>query len=388
MRRGCAGAETDAGRRRGPAAIAGLALALWAGALTARPAEAQVYRVYVASESEDEVTVLRYEAGGSLEVEKVVRVGRWPAEIEGPHGIYFDPSGDWWYLTLGHGYPNGTLLKYEAGADTVVGTSELGLFPATVSLTPEGALAFIVNSNFYGDHVPSTLSIVDTHTMDEVAQTETCTMPHGSRMSPDGMYNYSACMMDDQLVEMSTVSLEVTRRLDLVTGAEVRVDGAHDMHAMHDMSGGAPAGGGMQVCSPTWTAPTDDGTRLYVACNKSHEIVEVDLADWSVVRRIPAQGAPYNLALTPDGSRLLATLKGSAHLAVFDRASGRELARIDSGQKVTHGVVVTPDSRYALVTVEGIGGEPGLVEVIDLETYTRVARAEVGKQAGGLALVP
>ena len=375
--------------RRGPAAIAGLALALWAGALTARPAEAQVYRVYVASESEDEVTVLRYEAGGSLEVEKVVRVGRWPAEIEGPHGIYFDPSGDWWYLTLGHGYPNGTLLKYEdAGADTVVGTSELGLFPATVSLTPEGALAFIVNSNFYGDHVPSTLSIVDTHTMDEVAQTETCTMPHGSRMSPDGMYNYSACMMDDQLVEMSTVSLEVTRRLDLVTGAEVQVDGAHDMHAMHDMSGGAPAGGGMQVCSPTWTAPTDDGTRLYVACNKSHEIVEVDLADWSVVRRTPAQGAPYNLALTPDGSRLLATLKGSAHLAVFDRASGRELARIDSGQKVTHGVVVTPDSRYALVTVERIGGEPGLVEVIDLETYTRVARAEVGKQAGGLALVP
>lgn len=383
-----AAAGSEAARRLGRTALGRLGLTLCVGALTAGPAAAQTYRVYVASESEDEVSVLRYEAGGPLEVEKVVRVGRWPAEIEGPHGIYFDPSGDWWYLTLGHGYPNGTLLKYEAGADTVVGTSELGLFPATVSVTPEGALAFIVNSNFYGDHVPSTLSIVDTHTMDEVAQTETCTMPHGSRMSADGMHNYSACMMDDQLVEMSTVSLEVTRRLNLVTGAAVLADGAHDMHAMHGMSGGGPAGGGMQVCSPTWTTPTDDGTRLYVACNKSHEIVEVDLADWSVVRRIPAQGAPYNLALTPDGSRLLATLKGSAHLAVFDRASGHELARIESGQKVTHGVVVTPDSRYALVTVEGIGGEPGLVEVIDLETYTRVARAEVGKQAGGLALVP
>ncbi|MEZ4417718.1 MAG: YncE family protein [Gemmatimonadota bacterium] len=358
----------------------------WVAALPPGSVAAQSYRVYVASESEDEVTVLRYDAGGDLSVEKVIRVGRWPAEIEGPHGIFFDPTGEYWYLTLGHGYPNGTLLKYEVGADTVVGTAELGLFPATVSLTPEGALAFIVNSNFYGDHVPSTVSIVDTQTMDEVAQTETCTMPHGSRMSADGRFNYSACMMDDQLVETSTVSLEVTRRLNLVTGAAVT---AHAGHEGHDMSGGSGAGmAAQQTCSPTWTAPSERGERLYVACNKSHEIVEVDLERWSVVRRIPAQGAPYNLALTPDGTRLLATLKGGAQLAVFDRSSGEELARLPSAQKVTHGVVVTPDSRYAFVTVEGIGGQPGLVEVIDLERLQPVAKAEVGKQAGGLALVP
>ena len=38
--------------------------------------------------------------------------------------------------------------------------------------------------------------------------------------------------------------------------------------------------------------------------------------------------------------------------------------------------------RYAFVTVEGVGGEPGIVEVIDLDTYERVGRAEIGKQAG------
>ena len=371
------------------AAVSGL-LALLFASLTATSTAAQTgYRVYVASESEDEVTVLRYVAGSELTVEKVIQVGRWPVEIEGPHGIFFDPSGDYWYLTLGHGYPNGTLLRYEASADTVVGASELGLFPATVSLTPEGALAFVVNSNFYGDHVPSTLSIVDTYTMDEVAQTETCTMPHGSRMSVDGMFNYSACMMDDQLVETSTVSLEVTRRLNLATGAEVVAHDGHEGHAgMPDSAMSGVQAAAPQACSPTWTTPTEEGSRLYVACNRGHEIVEVDLGTWSVTRRIPAQGAPYNLALTPDGRRLLATLKGSSHLAVFDLATGAELARIPSLQKVTHGVVVTPDSRYAIVTVEGIGGEPGLVEVIDLKRFERVAHAEVGKQAGGLALVP
>ncbi|MCH9057668.1 MAG: aconitate hydratase AcnA [Planctomycetes bacterium] len=43
-----------------------------------------------------------------------------------------------------------------------------------------------------------------------------------------------------------------------------------------------------------------------------------------------------------------------------------------------------PDGRYAFVTVEGIGGQPGTVEVIDLASYQTVATANVGKQAGGI----
>ena len=129
--------------------MVGVALAAWMGGA---PLAAQgPYQAYVASESEDEVTVLRFVPEHGLEIEKVIHVGRWPAEIEGPHGLFFDPSGEYWYLTLGHGFPNGSLLKYEAGSDTVVASTDLGLFPATVSLTPDGVLAFAVNSNFYGD---------------------------------------------------------------------------------------------------------------------------------------------------------------------------------------------------------------------------------------------
>ena len=393
------------------AAVAAALSAVVASASTPQMAHAQSYRAYVAAESEDEVAVLEFTPEGGLSVEKVIRVGRWPAEIEGPHGMFFDPSGEYWYLTLGHGFPNGYLLKYETGPDTVVAATELGFFPATVSLTPDGVLAFAVNSNFYGDHVPSTVSVVDTEEMYVIEEVTTCTMPHGSRMSPDGMHNYSACMMDDQLVEMSTFSLEVTRRLNLVTGEPVADPVAHGAGmggggmsgatAEGAGTGGAMAGGGgmasgttgamgsgMAACSPTWTTLSGDGRFVYVACNRGNEIVQVDVESWSVARRIPADGAPYNLALTRDGSRLLATLKGSGHLAVWDLDTGEQLAKIESTQGVTHGVAVTSDNRFAFVTVEGIGGQPGIVEVIDLAGYARVGVAEVGKQAGGITLVP
>ena len=330
-----------------------------AGSAAAEPAPEDVsYLFYVASESEDEVSLLRFTPGAGLTREKVIPVGRLPAEIEAPHGLFVDPTGDWWYLTLGHGFPNGQLLKYETGSDTVVATTELGLFPATIAVS--GALALAVNANFHGDHEPSTVSVVETGSMMELDQVETCTMPHGSRFSADGRHHYSACMMDNRLVEIDAAALDVTRTLDL-----------------------APPGGGM--CSPTWATPSPDGRHVYVPCNRGDAILEVDREAWEVTRTIGAPGAPYNLDLTPDGRKLLGTLKGGAAIAVWDVESGEQLARIETELRVTHGIVSTPDSRYALVTVEGVGGEPGMVEVFDLQRYARVATAEVGKQAGGIA---
>jgi hypothetical protein len=46
--------------------------------------------------------------------------------------------------------------------------------------------------------------------------------------------------------------------------------------------------------------------------------------------------------------------------------------------------VVTPDNRYAFISVEGVGAEPGTVEVIDLDAMKTVATLDVGSQAAGI----
>jgi DNA-binding beta-propeller fold protein YncE len=144
----------------------------------------------------------------------------------------------------------------------------------------------------------------------------------------------------------------------------------------------SPASAGR--CSPTWAVPSPDGSLVWVACNQTNDIVEIDVARWTLVRRIPAGEGVYNLAPTRDGRLLIATNRRGGSVSFFDSASGRELARLATLRPVLHGIVVSDDNRYAFISVEGVGAEPGTVEMIDLATFTRVAAVDVGQMAGGL----
>ena len=52
---------------------------------------------------------------------------------------------------------------------------------------------------------------------------------------------------------------------------------------------------------------------------------------------------------------------------------------------MTHGVAISPDSRYAFVSSEAVGAQPGKVDIYDLGALRQVASVEVGQQAGGIA---
>jgi DNA-binding beta-propeller fold protein YncE len=228
--------------------------------------------------------------------------------------------------------------------------------------------------------------VVYTPEMVEMEQIETCTMPHGARINPQGTRLYSVCMMDDQLVEIDTRTFQVARRFSVAKGSEgpLPVMAGGMEHAGHDMGGMASGSMPAPTCSPTWAQPSADGSRVYVACNRGDEILEIDVESWSLLRKFPAGRGPYNLDLTPDGRLLVASLKQGAQVEVFDLEQGESLGRVDSSTTVTHGVVVTPDSRFAFISVEGVGAEPGRVDLIDLESVRRIGDVEVGQQAGGI----
>ena len=375
--------------RRAAALLAFVTAGLGAQAAPGPAAAQRAYRAYVVSESVDEIALVTFGPGGAA-VTKTVPVGMSLIDPDGPHGVAVAPDGANYYVTTAHGVPGGSLWKFRTGSDEPVGRVTLGYFPATTQVSPDGWFAYVVNFNLHGEMEPSSVSVVATGEMVEVARITTCTMPHGSRLDPTGLRHYSACMMDEELVEINTRTFTVARHFFLTKGKELGMTGAPPLRgasaAEHDATGHGmePPRPGDVGCSPTWAQPSVSGARVWVACNKSSEIVEIDVASWSLVRRLPAGAGVYNLAVTHDGTRLLATNKRGQSVSVFDAVSGKELARIPTSKRVTHGVAVTADDRYAFVSNEGIGSEKATVDVIDLTTMTRVATVEVGQQAGGI----
>jgi DNA-binding beta-propeller fold protein YncE len=345
------------------------------------------YLVYVGCESADKIALVRFGPKGAR-VEREIETGAMPSDIDGPHGVVVSPDKKFVYVSLGHGRPFGSVWKYATQTNEVVGQVTLGRFPATMDISPDGSLLYVVNFNLHGDMIPSSVSVVATEPMIEVKRIQTCTMPHGSRLTANGARQYSACMMDDLLVEIDANSLAVSRHFLLTKGKEMAMSGPParmSQHAAHDPGGHGlePPKPGDISCSPTWAQPTADGSKIYVACNKSDEIVEIDAASWKLLRRMPARAGVYNLALTKDG-RLIATNKRDQSISVIDLKEGRELARIPTKRKVIHGAVASPDNRYAFISVEGIGAEPGTVEIIDLESLKTVATVDVFEQAAGI----
>jgi DNA-binding beta-propeller fold protein YncE len=359
---------------------------LAANALAQRPPDRD-YLVYVVAESADKIALIRFGPKGAR-VEREFETGAMPSDIDGPHGIVVSPDKKFFYVSLGHGRPFGSVWKYAADTNEVLGQVTLGMFPATMDISPDGGLLYIVNFNLHGDMVPSSVSVVATGPMIEVKRIQTCTMPHGSRLTASGAKHYSACMMDDMLVEIDANTLAVSRHFMLTKGKEMGMSGppaGMTSHATHDAGGHGlePPKPGDVSCSPTWAQPTADGSKIYVACNKSDEVLEIDAASWKLLRRMPARAGVYNLALTKDG-RLIATNKRDQSVSVIELASGRELARIPTKRKVIHGAVVSPDNRYAFISVEGVGAQPGTVEIIDLESLKTVATVDVPEQAAGI----
>lgn len=354
--------------------IAGCALALTCVAcvgtapVSDRPGNVdRNYYVYVAAESDDSVQLVRFGPGGG-EVVKSISVGAFATEIEGPHGVRVSGDGRHWYVSIAHGFPYGSVFKYVTGDDISIGDAQVGFFPATLDISGSTGLMFVANFNLHGDMEPSTISVIDTVSMFEIAQIEQGIMPHGSRTSPDGRFHYSVGMMDDSLYEIDVMKLEVSRTLQLTAGEVEQHGGNHAMGAV----------------KPTWVEPHPARPFLYVALQGADQIAEVSVDEWRVTRRFDTQKGPYNLAITPDGKLLVATCKLNDSTAIWDLETGTELANVAASRRITHGVAVSSDNRYAFVSVEGVADEPGTVDVIDLNTFEIRASIDVGKQASGI----
>jgi DNA-binding beta-propeller fold protein YncE len=360
------------------------------GALAAQGSDPG-YRIGIVSESGDIVTWIR-PGDGTLTQEKVIPVGIMPADIDGPHNLAVSPDNRFYYISIAHGTPFGMLWKMDAASDTLVGRAPLEMFPTTIGITPDGELAFVANSDFHGDHPRTNLvSVVHTPTMTTITHLPACDMPHGVKSNHAGTRVYVSCMNSDELLEIEVATLRITRRVK--TGA------GHDMTAMAGMDHGAmnhappppataPAAAATdESCAPTFVSVSPDDKTLYAACNHGNSLQVWDAASLQKQKEIPLGAGAYNVEPSPDGRWVIVTNKKAQSFSLVDAHTLTELVRVPTTKKIVHGVAYSPDGRYAFISQESIGADPGAVDMFDLNSRKVVATLPVPAQPTGIAIL-
>ncbi len=342
------------------------------------------YRILVASESGDIVTQLVWD-GTALSVAKVVPVGIMPADIDGPHNVTVAPDGSAWYVTIAHGTPYGSLWKMSAGTDSLLGRAQVEMFPTTISVTPDGGLAFVANSDFHGDHPRvNVVSIIQTATMTPLTNLRACDMPHGVKVNHAGSFVYVSCMNSDEILEIDRQSLRITRRHK--TGAGMAMGGGGPM-SMHTAGPTTATAGAAHDCSPTFVSVSPDDRRLYVACNHGNTLQVLDAASLQLVKEIPVGAGAYNVEPSADDRWVIVTNKKAQSISLVDAQNLTEVAKIPTSKSLPHGIAYAPDGRWAFISQESVGADPGAVDVIDLTTRARVATIAVPRQPTGITIL-
>jgi YVTN family beta-propeller protein len=151
---------------------------------------------------------------------------------------------------------------------------------------------------------------------------------------------------------------------------------------------GAGHSGAGTACSPTYVSVSRDDSRLYLACNHSNTLQVWDALALRPVKELAVGAGAYNVEPSPDGRTVIVSNKKAQSISLIDARTLTETARIPTSKKLVHGVAYSPDSRLAYVTCESIGMDPGAVDVIDVAARKRVASLSIPGQPTGIAVLP
>jgi len=135
--------------------------------------------------------------------------------------------------------------------------------------------------------------------------------------------------------------------------------------------------------SPIEMVVSANGSRLYVVCEGTNEVVEIDPAAGSVLRRVRVGQHPKGISLSADGRSLYVANSWSDTVSAIDVASLKVARELPAGYE-PNAAVADAEGRF-LYVANRIGND---VSVIDLARGVETKRLLAGRGAAYLSLSP
>jgi YVTN family beta-propeller protein len=152
-------------------------------------------------------------------------------------------------------------------------------------------------------------------------------------------------------------------------------------HSRADM--GTARTAAVEYKTPFNLTVSPDGTRLYVACEASDSLAVVDTESRRLVGEIAVGNLPHGVCLSPDGGVAYVSNRGDDTVSVIDIGAMAVVDTVVVGDE-PHGVVTDLAGRTLYVANAGSGD----ISVVDLEEGREAKRLSAARGAWGVSLTP
>jgi len=310
------------------------------------------------------------------------------------------------YLLCAHNAHNETysLDIIDPDSGNLVDSIPVGDWPQYIVESPDGQMVYVTNWESGG------VSIIDFEKRKVIATVPVGVNPLGMAITSDGSKLY---------VAVTAQALEHVEGEMFGSSSKVAVVNTKTYSVVKEVRPG---------WAPRFVNISPDGTKVYVTeyRGKVHviDIASDDLID-SILLTRPATYRPGDIAITPDGSKLLIYASGINQVLMIDTATHALLARFDvfsdaiaissDGQRAyipgsRFAVIDIPNRTARYVEMSDIGGgnfqivlskddriayiadvKRDLLQVVDLESWRLIANIPVGNMGSpevGLAITP
>jgi YVTN family beta-propeller protein len=247
--------------------------------------------------------------------------------------------------------------------------------PAQTIVAPDGRRLYVAHHN--PNQETQQISVIDAASMQVVGVIDSVgRAPHGVVIAADGTRLYTMNTLGDDIgvVDLATgrtlMRIPVSSNNPLIPGFIARYE---------------PYGGLL----------TNNGTMLWVTCRRSGEVRVIDLAAGRVVDSIFVGVQPLAPALAADGHTLWVPNRVTNTISVLDTRTHSTIATI---RDITTGptcIGFSSDGATAYVACEkagdsgghGMAGSPGVLYVLDANTYNVRNSLELASGPIGMAIL-
>jgi YVTN family beta-propeller protein len=248
-----------------------------------------------------------------------------------------------------------TLAFFDPATNTRLTTIPLPTHPHEIAVASDGRTAYV---SIYGDgvygrneHPGHTIEIIDLQKREKLGEIDLGTFraPHAMAFDPAGRL-WVACDASSAVVVIDRNARKVVGSISTAT------TGSH------------------------WLVMLPDGKKAYTSNKDTTHMSVLDVAAMKMTGTIPMPNGSDGLTTTRDGHRLYVADLKEPLLHVIDTTTDREIQSVALKGRPMR-VRLTLDERYALTSDSGAG----VVEIVDIETFTWKGQIPVGKSPMGFA---